>query len=442
MNNTPLISIVVPSFNQGSFIGETLQSLVDQQYPRLEVIIQDGGSTDNSIAIAREFVAKHPDIFRLFVEKDNGQAHAINLGFAKTKGEILGFLNSDDTLFPGCLQSVSREINPETGRCIVFGRSLFTGEGSPYVGIEHPSEYRGHFDQLAIWKHGFNTIPQPSVFWHRAAWEECGGINEQEGHVLDYDLFCRFSRHYRFHKVDELWSTYRMHPASKSSRKSEQEVLDISIAVSRRYWGPWWSPLRWRCELSFWWHNRHAFEQARHHARLAEQALLSKRYLRMLIESLRTLALSPQMAWHRLLYPVLLRAGLVGVEQILFSSRKQNTATFIDKYPDQWIGPVFRQVIAIPQDATGLEYTLQHIPQADGHHGTIHPRLLINGRVADKATIKTSQQFTMKANVSPWRGKECCVEIQIPEFFIPRVITGNNDDRRLSAIMINTAFQR
>lgn len=162
----------------------------------------------------------------------------------------------------------------------------------------------------------------------------------------------------------------------------------------------------------------------------------------MLVEAFRTLALSPSMAWHRLLYPVLLRAGWVGLERMLFSSRKQNVAEFVGQYSDQWIGPVFRQVTAIPENATRLEYTLQHIPQADGHHGTIHPQLLVNGRVQDRATIGPPQQFVLKADVSAWRGKECCVEIHIPEFFIPGMLHTSNDTRRLSAIMINTAFHR
>ncbi|HET7537033.1 MAG TPA: glycosyltransferase family 2 protein, partial [Candidatus Didemnitutus sp.] len=224
MENPPLISIVTPSFNQGNFLGETLQSLVDQNYPRLEVIIQDGGSTDDSIAIAGDFARRFPAVFQVFVEKDSGQADALNRGFARAKGEILGFLNSDDTLYPGCLLRVAKEIDPRRNRWIVFGRCLFTGEGSPYVGIEHPAEYKSHFEQLAIWKRGYNTLPQPSVFWHRRVWEKCGGLNTAEHHVLDYDLFCRFSSHFRFHRVDELWSTYRMHAVSKSSQRTEAEV--------------------------------------------------------------------------------------------------------------------------------------------------------------------------------------------------------------------------
>src|ERR1700730_1772793 len=284
MTRPPLISIVTPSFNQGQYLAETLQSLVDQKYPNLEVIIQDGGSSDDSIRIAEHYVSQYPSIFRCFVEKDNGQAHALNLGFAKTRGEILGVLNSDDTLYPGCLNSVAREISPARGRLVVFGRSLFTGEDSPYVGVEHPAEFESHFDHLAIWKRGFNTIPQPSTFWHRRVWETCGGFDETEGHVLDYDLFCRFSRHFYFHKVDELWSTYRMHAVSKSARRTEAEVLAMSVAVSRRNWPPAWHPLRWRLALSHWFHEHHAYERARHHARRAEHAFAEGRLVRGLSE--------------------------------------------------------------------------------------------------------------------------------------------------------------
>ena len=174
----PRISIAVPSFNQGRYIRETLESLVSQGYPNLEVIIQDGGSTDGAIEVAQEFVDRYPGTFRLHVQKDTGHANAVNMAFARSTGEILGYLNTDDTLYPGCLHRVAREIDPARGRYIVFGRCLFTGGGSPYVGREHPAEYRGHFEMLAVWKRGYNTIPQPSTFWHRKVYETCGGFDE------------------------------------------------------------------------------------------------------------------------------------------------------------------------------------------------------------------------------------------------------------------------
>ena len=305
--NLPTISIVVPSLNQGQYLGETLESLVAQDYPNLQVVIQDAGSVDNSVEVARDFERRLPGVFQLFIEKDQGQAHGINLGFQKTHGEIMSFLNADDTLFPGCLHSVARELDPARDRLVVMGRCLFTGEGAPYVGMEHPCEFIDHFHQLAIWRTGINTIPQPSVFWHRSVWEKCGPLDETQRHVLDYDLFCRFSRYYRFHKVDELWSTFRIHSASKTFSKSEREVLEMSIEVSRRNWGPWWKPLWWRCQGSLWLHNRRSFERARPHARRAETAFQSREYATMFFQTLATFCVSPSLGWNRLVLPFVLQ---------------------------------------------------------------------------------------------------------------------------------------
>ena len=194
MKSLPLISIAVPSFNQGRFIRETLQSLVDQQYPNLEVIIQDGGSTDGAVEIAREFAEKYPHFFKLYVEKDKGHAQALNRAFRRANGEILSYLNTDDTLYPGCLHRVAQEIDPRRDRYIVFGRCLFTGEDSPYVGVEHPAEFVSHFEHLAIWKRGYNTIPQPATFWHRQAYKRYGDFDESHNQGLDYLQWCKFSR--------------------------------------------------------------------------------------------------------------------------------------------------------------------------------------------------------------------------------------------------------
>lgn len=316
MKPLPTISIVVPSLNQAQYLPETLQSLADQNYPALEVIIQDGGSSDGSVAVAENFVRRYPVIFRLFVEKDSGQAEALNRGFARAGGEILGFLNSDDTYFPGTLHRVATEIDPARGRGVVMGRCVFTGEGTGCAGVEHPSEYVSHFEHLAIWKRGFNTIAQSSVFWHRAVWERCGGLDVNEHYTLDYDLFCRFSRHYPFHRIDQLFSTYRLHDRSKSRQLTEAEVLELSIKVSRKYWELWLSPLRWRCEFSFWLHHQQPHERARHHARRASAALIKRHYGVALVELLVTFIASPRMARERLLYGWLAEKALKVFERL------------------------------------------------------------------------------------------------------------------------------
>jgi glycosyltransferase involved in cell wall biosynthesis len=435
MEEFPLISIVTPSYNQGQFLGETLQSLLDQYYPKLEVIIQDGGSTDGAITVAQEFVQRRPDVFQLYVEKDSGQADALNRGFARTRGEILGFLNSDDTLYPGCLLRVAREIDGQRGRHIVFGRCLFTGEGPRYVGVEHPAEYESHFDLLAIWRRGYNTLPQPSVFWHRRVWETNGGFNPNDHHVLDYDLFCRFSRDYRFHKIDELWSTFRMHDVSKSSQRTEAEVLALSVATSRRYWGSWFSPLRWRCELSYWFHRQNTHEQARHHARRAEEAAQSRRRFRALSEFLKTAYFSPKMARDRLLRAWLADRRLGLLQRLLWTEEEE----FSGLYGDGWIGPIYRMDFEVPTNARRLVLTFKHHPH--GSHQTIDLSLAWDRKIVARHKATTGGDFIMTTAVEKYRGKRVGLELRSGPPFVPRLLHNTPDDRRLVVQLLETKIE-
>jgi glycosyltransferase involved in cell wall biosynthesis len=417
-----LISIITPSFNQAKFLPETLDSLLAQNYPDLEVIIQDGGSKDGSVEIAQEYVRRYPSIFRLYVEKDDGQADALNRGFSKARGEIFGFLNSDDTLCPGCLQRVAEEIDVGKDRLVVFGRCLFTGEGSSYVGVEHPAVYKSHFEHLAIWKRGHNSVPQPSVFWHRQVWERCGGFDVSEAHALDYDLFCRFSRRYFFHRVDEIWSTYRMHAASKSSQKTEDEVLKLSIRVSRKYWGRWYSPLRWRCELSHWWHDPHRHELARHHAREAEQAVSQGRRFYALKKLTATIYYSPKMAWHRLIGAWTRGYAVHFVDRFLWTEEAPAV-----RHSDGWIGPHFKDSLAAPQGGK-LVAILEHSPQ--GPHRKVNVRLLLDGQVVAQKTVTQAGQFALTGS-SPKKAS-VIFEIRSDSYFVPRLVHGTPDDRKLS----------
>jgi glycosyltransferase involved in cell wall biosynthesis len=429
MNRLPRISIVVPSFNQGAFIRETLQSLVDQQYPNLEVIIRDAGSTDGAIEIAREFVDRYPDVFHLTVEKDRGAAHAVNLALAQSSGEILGYLNTDDTLYPGCLHSVAREIDPARNRFVVFGRCLFTGEGAPFVGLEHPAEYRGHFDMLAVWRRGHNIIPQPSTFWHRTVSETCEPFDERYRYVLDYLQWCRFSKRFDFHKVDELWSTYRMHAASVSSNKTEDEWLDIMTGCSRMNWGPWWRLLRWRCELSSRWHDRRRQERARQHGREAARARAEGRYSAMIVSGVRSAVISPRVVWHQLAAPVMTRAAA------RLGLARNGDGGSLGRYPDGWIGPVYRAELDVPADARRLTVVLQHAPP-DRAHATISSRLVLNGVVADRRQVKDACQFSLIADLTSARGRQCDLQVLTSGYFVPRLVDGVADDRKLSVVLL------
>jgi glycosyltransferase involved in cell wall biosynthesis len=173
--------------------------------------------------------------FRWLSEKDKGQAEAINKGFRMATGDIMGYLNSDDTYYPGTFEHVVRTIDPERGVHIAMGRCAYIDENGHPSGQEHPSAFESHARVVQIWK-GY-TIPQPAVFFHRSVYESCGGMDETLYFALDYDLFLRYSREFRFHPVDALWATYRLHSDSKTRELSQGELLGQSMVVSRRYWG-------------------------------------------------------------------------------------------------------------------------------------------------------------------------------------------------------------
>ena len=416
--------------------GKRCKAWSTRSYPNLQVIIQDGGSTRRLDPRSPEDFVQQVSryLFQLFAEKDAGQADALNRGFARTKGEILGFLNSDDTLYPGCLSRVAREIDPARNRYIVFGRCLFTGEGTRYVGVEHPAEYKSHYNLLAIWTRGYNTLPQPSIFWHRRVWEQCGTFDLSEHHVLDYDLFCRFSRRFHFHKVDELWSTFRMHDISKSSQRTEAEVLAMSIQASRRYWGAWYSPLRWRCELSHWlpptFHRPRPPPRApgRAGVRAAQAAVghVGAAYDHIVLaeDGPRQVALRP--VSQRV--PWLLRK--VVTRDTSFSTASTTTAGSARASSPSWRFP-----------ATRTGSTTAWSTSRRFEHDRFEVQLVVEGAVVDRRLLDDPGQFKLAADVSGLQGKRINVEIKSSSFFMPREIMGLDDNRELSIKLYEVTFE-
>lgn len=242
----PKISIITPSYNQGRFIEATIQSVMAQDYPEVEHIIVDGGSTDGTLAI----LARYPHL-KVISEPDRGQAEAVNKGLRLANGEIIGWLNSDDTYYPGALAGAAETIAPARGIYIAMGRCAYIDEAGKPTGAEHPSAFVSHRRVVEVWK-GY-TIPNPAVFFHRRVYEECGGLDESLYLTLDYDLFCRYTARFDITVVDRIWATYRLHQSAKSSEQSQGELLEKSMEVSRRYWGEAGSLQRWRYLVSFWW---------------------------------------------------------------------------------------------------------------------------------------------------------------------------------------------
>lgn len=206
--DVPKISIVTPSYNQGKFIEETIRSVLLQGYPNLEYIIIDGGSTDNTVEIIKKY---KPWITYWVSEKDRGQCHAINKGFARATGDIFAWLCSDDVYAPGALHRVAENLGNKESAMLV-GDSIIT---------HGPNTLEGTLDRrqpsFADMAYNVKTFPQPSTFWTRDLWETAGTLREDLYFVMDYDLWLRMvPRAQSVKYVEELLSYQRTQPDQKS----------------------------------------------------------------------------------------------------------------------------------------------------------------------------------------------------------------------------------
>lgn len=299
MTENPTISVVVPVVGHAKHLGDALQSLADQDYPALEAIIEIGEAGSGSVSAAERFVREYPDVFRMSVKKGRDLGQALNDGLVNVAGDILGYLGAEDVLLPRVLHRVATEIVPGRGRYVVMGRSVIVVEGVGDFGVEHPCEYVGYFEHLAIWSRRFNPVSLPSVFWHRSVPLLRDRFVSGERIAVDYELICRLGKHFAVGKVEDLWSACRINGDITQAPCSESEVMNTWIEISRRHWGSWSSILRWRCEASLWLFRRHLPQHARHHARLGEEAVAEGRQLTAFLEFLKAFACSPEMALHR-----------------------------------------------------------------------------------------------------------------------------------------------
>lgn len=204
----PKITVVTPSFNQAEFIDATLHSVHVQQYPNLEHIVIDGGSTDGSV----EIIEKYADRLATWVsEPDQGQADGISKGFARATGDIYAWLNSDDLYEPYTLAEVADYFTNNPSSRVVYGDSLWVDRhGGP---IRRKAE---HGFNRFIWMYDHNFLPQPSTFWRADLYHEVGGVDSTFDLAIDTDLWIRFAQVSRIDHVRRTWSRMRFYPEQKN----------------------------------------------------------------------------------------------------------------------------------------------------------------------------------------------------------------------------------
>lgn len=206
--NYPLVSIITPSFNQARFLEETIQSVLKQNYPKLEYIIIDGGSTDGSVDIIRKY-SRHLAYWES--APDKGQTDAINKGFARATGEIIAWLNSDDIYLPHAIHDAVAflQANPETG--LVYGDCNFIDAQNRVIG-RFPAA-QTNYKKL---RRGYVHIPQQAAFFRASLWRQVAPLDDSFYFAMDYDLWVRLAKLAPLAYTRRLWAAFRLHGDAKT----------------------------------------------------------------------------------------------------------------------------------------------------------------------------------------------------------------------------------
>jgi len=235
-----LVSVVTPSFNQASFLEETIRSVLEQDYPAIEYIIMDGGSTDGSL----EIIQRYADRLAGWVsEPDRGQTDAINKGFARAQGDILAWLNSDDTYLPGAVGEAVAYLQTHPQAGMVYGDANLVDESGTVLG-RFPA---AQTDYRRL-RRGYVHIPQQAAFFRASLWRQVGPLDPTFYFAMDYDLWVRLAKLALLHYQPRLWANFRLHGGGKSVVADERCWPEM-LRVHQREGGSWFSWLFFKAKI-------------------------------------------------------------------------------------------------------------------------------------------------------------------------------------------------
>lgn len=228
----PKISIVTPNYNQGQFLEQTIRSVLDQNYPNLEYVIVDGGSTDNSVEIIRKYEDK---LHYWSSERDRGMYDAINKGFARCSGEIMAWINSDDVLWDGALAYVAAAFSSNTNVQWLQGLPSVIDEQGVVVYQRKPV-FSKFFFYFRMHEHSFAFVQQESTFWSRKLWDMAGASMDLKYSIAaDFDLWMRFFKFEGLYCADRQLAAFRLrHDQQSNDRRLYLREANDSVEHHRQ----------------------------------------------------------------------------------------------------------------------------------------------------------------------------------------------------------------
>ena len=222
MSELPRVTIVTPTLNHASFIEATLDSVLGQQYPNLEYIVIDGGSSDGTVDILKRY-DKYLSYWHS--RPDRGQADAINFGFKKSTGAILAWLNSDDYYLPRTIHTAVERLAAVDGPALAYGSCILLDERNNTVAYSRSREFNSN--QLAF----ECPLIQPSCFWTRTLWDSTGMLDSTSHFTFDWEWFIRAYKHGSFVRLDDYLSVYRFHHDHKSPNSGAKRLKEIQQII-------------------------------------------------------------------------------------------------------------------------------------------------------------------------------------------------------------------
>jgi glycosyltransferase involved in cell wall biosynthesis len=225
-NDLPLVTIVTPSYNQGEYIEATIRSVLEQDYPRIEYLVMDGGSSDDTL----EILGRQSDRVRWTSEPDNGQGDAIRKGFGLAKGEILAWLNSDDVYLPGSVSLAVAALQRSPSVPLVYGNAEFIDRAGAVLG---PCEQIEPFDLCRL-INDLDFIVQPATFFRNEPYSAVGGLDSGLTYCLDYDLWIRMaSQRGGAAFIPDVLAQVRIYPQTKTASGGMVRLNEVEQMIRR-----------------------------------------------------------------------------------------------------------------------------------------------------------------------------------------------------------------
>jgi glycosyltransferase involved in cell wall biosynthesis len=222
----PLVSVIVPSFNQGRFIRETIDSILSQDYRPLEILVIDGGSTDNTVEVLQSY-GDRPQL-KWWSERDDGVTDAVNKGLSRAAGEIFAIQSSDDVYLPGAIRAAVEAMDAHDDVALVYGDVEYIDENSRVLGQDtlEPFDLKRYLGR-------FSYIPQPSTFFRASVAKEIGSWRKEVSYAADADYWLRIATRHKVKRLDRVLASYRYHSEQRDTQRAkiardwEQAVRDL-----------------------------------------------------------------------------------------------------------------------------------------------------------------------------------------------------------------------